>query len=85
MESTERDILIEVKTKVELLTLTIAKLSDKLDLNSNDNDSFRSRLDKIEPKVEENCKFRFWIYTSLASSLIGIIVWLVNLFINKLL
>lgn len=84
MESTERDILIEVKTKVELLTSTVQKISDKLDLNSADNDNLRSRLDKIEPIVEENKAFRKWIWITLIEGLIGIIVWLVNLFIEKI-
>lgn len=85
MEQSERDILIEVKTKVELLTSTVQKISDKLDINSTDNDNLRSRLDKVEPIVEENKKFRFWVFTSLITSLIGIVTWLVNLFMEKIL
>lgn len=85
MEQSERDILIEVKTKVELLTSTVQKISDKLDINSADNDNLRSRLDKIEPVIEENTKFRKWIWITLIEGLIGIIMWFINLFAERIL
>lgn len=84
MEQSERDILIEVKTKVELLTSTVQKISDKLDVNSADNDNLRSRLDKIEPVVDENTKFRKWIWITLIEGLIGIVMWFINLFMEKI-
>lgn len=84
MEQSERDILIEVKTKVELLTSTVQKISDKLDINSADNDNLRSRLDKIEPVVEENKAFRKWIWITLIEGFIGIIVWLINFIVDKI-
>jgi len=82
MESTERDILIEVKTKVEFLTTNVKALSDKLDANSNAYDALQSRVDAMSPKVEELNNFKNWFYTSIIGSGLTIILFVINFF-NK--
>jgi hypothetical protein len=83
MQQQERDILIEVRTKVESLEKSIDKFGEKLDANSNDNDKLRTEIATLKPMVEENCNFRKWVWITLFTSLTGIIAWLVNLFMNQ--
>lgn len=72
MEQTERDILIEVKTKVELLTTTVNSLSLKLDTNSDAYDKLRSDIDTMKPQMDENNRFRWTATGGLITGSLGL-------------
>ena len=83
MESTERDILIEVKTKVELLTTTVNSLSVKLDANGEAYDKLRSDIDTMKPQMEENNKFRWLFISGSVSGYIGLIASILLFLLKK--
>lgn len=73
MQKTERDLLIQLDTKVEQLIKTVDSVLTKMDLRDDLMDKMSVRVAKVEEKVQENTKFRVWVYTSLVGSLLSII------------
>jgi len=73
MQKTERDLLIQLDTKVEQLIKTVDSVLNKMDLRDELMDKMSIRVATVEEKVQENSKFRVWVYTSLVSSLLAII------------
>jgi peptidoglycan hydrolase CwlO-like protein len=73
MESTERDILIEVKTKVELLTDKVNSIQSKMDSNSAEYDRLSNDISCLKPQVEENNKFRWMFITGSISGYLSLI------------
>lgn len=78
MQKTERDLLIQLDTKVEQLIKTVDSVLVKMDLRDELMDKMSIRVATVEEKVQENSKFRVWVYTSLVSSLLAIISALLN-------
>lgn len=73
MQKTERDLLIQLDTKVEQLIKTVDSVLTKMDLRDEVMDKMSIRVATVEEKVQENSKFRVWVYTSLVGSLLSII------------
>lgn len=69
MQQTERDLLIELKTKVESLIKSVDAVVIKMDQKDVIIDKFSERLTSVENKTEENQKFRYWIIGSIITSL----------------
>lgn len=73
MQKTERDLLIQLDTKVEQLIKTVDSIMIKMDQRDVIIDKVNDRLSKVEERVKENTRFRAWVYTSLGGSLISIV------------
>ena len=73
MESTERDILIELRTKVEFLATKIDSLDKKMDVNSGEYDRLSNEVSTLKPQIEENNKFRWLWITGSVSGYLGLI------------
>lgn len=73
MQKTERDLLIQLDTKVEQLIKTVDSVLTKMDLRDEVMDRMAVRVATVEEKVQENTKFRAWVYTSLVGSLLSIV------------
>lgn len=74
MQQTERDLLIELKTKVESLIKSVDSVIHKMDDRDLITDKLTERVGIIENKVEENSKFRYWIIGSIITSLISLVI-----------
>jgi len=83
MELTERDILIEVKTKVEFLTTKVEAMDKKMDSNSAEYDRLSNEISTIKPQVEENSKFRWLFITGAISGYLGLIGSVIIFLIKK--
>jgi len=78
MQKTERDLLIQLDTKVELLIKSVDDVVRKMEAKDIIMDKLSERVVKVEEKVDENTKFRVWVYTSLAGSLISVVQMLLS-------
>lgn len=73
MNQDERDILIEVRTKVSNLTERIESVATKFD---NFGNSFMELSNKVavhDTKIDENSGFRKWVYGAVATSVASVI------------
>lgn len=84
MQQTERDLLIRLDTKVEMLIKTVDDLSKKMGERDELMDTVVSRLVAVEEKVQENSKFRWFSITSLIGALISIVLTLLGNFTDVL-
>lgn len=73
MQKTERDLLIQLDTKVEQLIKSVDDIVKKMESRDAMMDAITERIVKVEEKVKENSRFRAWVYTSLVGSLVSII------------
>lgn len=83
MESTERDILIELRTKVEFLATKMDSMDKKMDANSSEYDRLSNEVSTLKPQIEENNKFRWLWITGSVSGYLGLIGSIIIFFIDK--
>lgn len=78
MQQTERDLLIELKTKVESLIKSVDSVIKKMDDRDIITDKLTERMGVVENKVDENSKFRYWIVGSIITSLASLVITLIG-------
>lgn len=83
MELTERDLLVELKADVKNLSIRFDSFEKKFDEDRKNYDTLQSRVDTMEPQVKELCGFKNWFYTSIITTGITVILFIISLFFKK--